>query len=51
MFNILIVILWLIVGALTMVNMTRTDSWNLRFNYVITWLVLMVNLIAKCFEA
>ena len=41
------VILWLIAGALTMANMTKTDSWNLKYNYVITWIVLMVFLIDK----
>lgn len=46
-----LVIIWLIAGALTMINMEKTDSWNLKFNYVITWLVLMVNLIANCFNA
>ena len=41
------VILWLIAGALTMANMTKTDSWSLKYNYVITWIVLMVFLIDK----
>ena len=51
MFNIINVIIWMIAGALTMVNMKQTDSWNLKTNYIITWVVLVVNLIANCFEA
>lgn len=46
-----IVIIWLIAGILTMVNMTKTDSLSLKVNYVITWLILMLNLIANCLNA
>ena len=40
-----IVILWLIAGALTIVSMEKTDSWHLKFNFIVTWIVLMMNLI------
>lgn len=50
MFNMVVVIIWLIAGVLTMATMAKMDSPALKFNYVTTWIVLMVNLIAKCFE-
>ena len=42
-----IVILWLVAGILAIANMKKTDSWNLKFNYIVTWIVLMVNLICN----
>lgn len=50
MFDMVIVMVWLIAGVLTMASMTKTDSLGLKFNYVITWIVLMVYLIANCFN-
>ncbi len=42
-----LVIIWLFAGALTMINMKNTDSWNLKFNYILTWIVLMIFLIDR----
>ena len=41
------VILWLIAGVLTIASMTKEDSPSLKFNYIITWIVLMMYLIDK----
>jgi hypothetical protein len=37
-----LVILWLIAGVLTMIN---KDEQSLRISYIITWIVLMTQLI------
>lgn len=39
-----IVILWLIAGVLTIIN---DDKQTLKFNYIITWIVLMIYLVDK----
>lgn len=39
-----LVILWLIAGVLTIIN---PDKQTLKINYVITWIVLMTQLIDK----
>ena len=41
------VILWFFAGTLTIANMEKTDGWQLKFSYIVTWIVLMVNLICK----
>ena len=45
------VIIWLIAGTLTIINMKKTDSWPLKVNYIITWIVLVVQLICDCIAA
>lgn len=39
-----IVILWLIAGILTIIG---NDEHTLKFNYIITWIVLMFYLVDK----
>ena len=47
--DMLILILWIFIGVVNIVNAAGGGEISI-VNYVLCWLVLLVNLAARCFE-